>query len=49
MVSTDARPGVRSTFGPVSLAYESELKVVFRRGQGGRLRVCERLGGTAVA
>jgi hypothetical protein len=30
VVSTDARPGVRSTFGPVSLAYEPELKVVFR-------------------
>ena len=29
MVSTDARPGVRSTFGPVSLAYEPELKVGF--------------------
>jgi hypothetical protein len=25
-----ARTGLRSTFGPVSLAYESELKVVFR-------------------
>ena len=27
----DARPGVRSTFGPVSLAYETKLKLGFRR------------------
>ena len=29
MVSNDARPAVRSTFGPVSRAYEPELKVGF--------------------
>jgi hypothetical protein len=29
VVFNDARPGVRSTFGPVSLAYEPELKVGF--------------------
>ncbi len=29
MVSADARPGVRSTFGPVSLAYGPELKEGF--------------------
>ena len=33
MVSTDARAGLRSTFGPVSLAYEPELKVGFCCGQ----------------
>jgi hypothetical protein len=35
VVSTDARPSVRSTFGPVSLAYEPKLKVVFRADRAG--------------
>jgi hypothetical protein len=38
VVSDDARPGVRSNFGPVSLAYEPELKVTFRADKLMRLR-----------
>jgi hypothetical protein len=35
VVSTDARPSVRSAFGPVSFAYEPELQVVFRVDRAG--------------
>jgi hypothetical protein len=44
VVSDDARPDVRSTFGPVSLAYEPELKVTFCGGQLERARRVSRLG-----
>jgi hypothetical protein len=47
VVSTDARPGVRSTFGPVSLAYEPGLRVGFgadRPNGGGCVRASAACG-----